>query len=79
MTVAHDSFDLLIVLVLLLELVSICELLFLAGQEWLDLVGGVALPDAQVGVLGARDDVLGVVRVEDRVHLLHALGVVDLT
>ena len=76
MTVSHYTLDLLIVLVLLLQFVRIGQLFFFSGQQWLDLIGGVALPDAQVGVLGARDEVLGVVSVEDRVDLLHALRVV---
>ena len=77
MRVPQNPLHLLVVLVLLFELVCVCELLFFARQEWLELLGGIGLPEAQVGVLGSGDDVLCVIRVENRVHLLHAFGVVD--
>ena len=79
MTVPHDSFNLLVVLVFFLQFVSVGQLLFLSGKKWLDLVRGVALPNSQASVLGARHKILGIVRVQDRVDLLHALRVVDLS
>mmetsp|Transcript_16788 Transcript_16788/g.21240 ORF Transcript_16788/g.21240 Transcript_16788/m.21240 type:complete len:239 (-) Transcript_16788:552-1268(-) len=78
MRVSQDPLHLLVILVLLLELVSVGELLFLAREERLDLLGGITLPDAQVGVLAARHHILSIVRVQDGVDLLHALRVVDL-
>ena len=53
MGMVQDPLDLLIVLILLLELVSIGKFLFLSRQQWFDLIRCIGLPNAQISVLRA--------------------------
>ena len=77
MRVPHDALDFLVALVLFLQLISVGQRLFLSGQQWLNRISCLTLPDSHIGVLRAGDNVLGIVGVENGVDLLHTLCVVD--
>ena len=79
MLVTQNSLHLLVVLVLLLQLFCVRNAFFLSWKERLNLLAGIGLPYAQTGILASRYDVLSIVGVEDRIHLLHTLRMVNFT
>lgn len=75
---AQDALDLFVVLEFFLEFASVGKFFLFARQKWFQRLGGVCLPEADVCVFTARNDVPSVHAIQNGIDLLHPLCVVNL-